>query len=73
MISAAAVPKVKLAGNTTPALFWLPSAVVKECEMQRPSKYTLALGFKLTLFKAGVVLMADQFIDSGLVGKANTW
>ena len=68
MISAAPVLKVKLAGNTTPALFWLPSAAVKECEMQRPSKYTLALGFKFTLFKVGVVLMAVHFIVSKVVG-----
>jgi hypothetical protein len=31
--------------------------------MQRPSKYTLALGFKFTLVKEGGVLMAVQFLE----------
>ncbi|MNW10915.1 hypothetical protein D3C71_2082370 [compost metagenome] len=56
MISAAAVPKVSVAGRTTPTDFFVPSARVKLWLTHLPSKYTLALVVRVTPAKVSVVM-----------------
>src|SRR5690606_6111247 len=64
MISGLLVPKVSLAGSTTPTDLWLPSAVTKLWLTHFPSKYTLAAVCNSTPEYFSVMLMKIPLFDA---------